>query len=346
MRCLALLAALAVAVGACGSRADAPGPSESAGASPSAAVPSPSPSPSPPPSPTATPRPNPTAGPGIYTSLAYGFRVDIPSGWRRSACQSTRLPSQPPGVETFTNATVEAETGTDTGPANDVVVVRVEPNPTGMTALAWLEAGHIGIGSTTRFEPITFDGNPDAARMVSADGTALAYVVNARFRIYAVSRGMREPSPGSVAAARGIMTSLHVLRDAELAEARATLATPPPAPARTAEAVADALARGFAQQDPAVLATVAQECLNFALENAGVAFYATPKVMRDLGADFGRGLAVTVQARPIEYASAPGTGALVRATWTDPGQAPRDVKLMLQKVGDTWYWIGVLRLRP
>lgn len=249
-------------------------------------------------------------------------------------------------METFTNATVEAETGTDTGPANDVVLVRVEPNPTGMTALAWLEAGHMGSSAGTRYEQITFDGNPDAARIVTTDGTALAYAVNARFRIYAVDRGLRDPRPASEAAARAIMTSLHILRDAELAEARATLATPSPAPARSAEATADTLARGFAQQDTAVLVTVAQECLTFALESAGAAFYATAKVMRDLATDFGRGLSVTVQARPIEYASAPGTGATVRATWTDPGQAPREVKLMLQKVGDTWYWIGVLRLRP
>lgn len=347
MRSLAILAACLVALGACGSRAGSAGPSESAHASPSPSAATASPSQPPPtPSATVTPRPNPTAGPGTYTSLAYGYRVDLPAGWRRSACQSTRLPAEAPGVETFTNATVDAETGTDTGPASDVVLVRVEPNPTGMTALAWLEAGHMGSSAGTRYEQITFDGNPDAARIVTADGTALAYAVNARFRIYATSRGLRDPSPASAASARGIMTSLHILRDAELAEARATLATPSPVPARSAEETADALARGFTQQDTAVLARVAQECLTFALENAGAAFYATTKVMRDLAADFGRGLSVTVQARPVEYASAPGTGANVRATWTDPGQAPREVKLMLQKVGDTWYWIGVLRLRP
>ena len=344
MRHIGALGALAIVLTACGSRTDAPGPSASASASPSAVAVSPSPTPSPAPSVTASPRPNPTAGPGTYISLAYGYRVDLPAGWRRSACQSTRLPSQPPGVETFTSASVDAETGTDTGPAHDVVVVRVEDNAGGQTALGWLESGKMGFSMGSRFEQISFDGNPDAARIVTTDGTrTLAIVVNARFRIYAVNRGMREPSPASDVAARGIMTSLHILRDAELAEARATLATPAPAPARSAEEVADALARGFAQKDTAVLAAVAQECLTTGLENAGAGFRATSVELAAMQRSFANGLVVTIQPRPIEFASGSSvSGATIRGTWTDAGQPQRNMRLMMQRTGNTWYWIGVI----
>jgi hypothetical protein len=61
---------------------------------------------------------------------------------------------------------------------------------------------------------------------------------------------------------------------------------------------------------------------------------------------FANGLVVTVQARPIEFASgSPSTGGMIRATWTEAGKAARNVKLMMNKVGSTWVWIGVLYLQ-
>jgi hypothetical protein len=295
--------------------------------------------------PSPTLKPNPTAGPGVYTSIAFAYRVELPAGWRRSACQSTTDPSQPPSIETFTNATVEAESGTDTGPAQDVVLVRIEDNPGGQTALGWLESGKMGFFTGSKFEKITFDNNPDAARMVTTDGTSTgAIVVNARFRIYAVSLGLRSPTPAAEAPARAIMTSLHILRDSELADAKATLATPPPAPTRAVEEVADALARGFSQQDTTVLASVAAECFNSALENAGASFRATSVVLADMKKAFANGFSVVVQARPLVDQTA--TNANVLATWKDPGQPQRNAKLMMRKVGNTWYWFGVLYLQP
>ena len=344
---IVVLAVLAVA---CGSRAETPGVATTASPSATAkATTTATATPVPSPSATATARPNPTAGPGIYTSVAYAYRVELPVGWRRSACQSTSDPSQPPGVETFTNATVAAESGTDTGPAQDVVLVRVEENAGGQTALGWLESGKMGFSMGSKFEKITFDNNPDAARIVTIDGaTTLTIVVNARFRMYAVSRGLREPTPAAEAAARTLMTSLHILRDNELAEARARLATPPPAPARSAEEAADALARGFSQKDTSVLASVATECFDTALENAGASFRATSVALSDMRNSFANGLVVTVQPRPIEFAPASqpqATNAAIRATWTDAGKAARNVKLMMQKIGNTWYWQGVLYLQ-
>jgi len=300
------------------------------------------------PSPTATRKPNPTAGPGIYASLAYAYRLELPAGWRRSACQSTRDPGGPPGVETFTNATVEAEAGTDVGPAQDVVVVQIEDNAAGQSALNWLESGKMGFFTGSKFEKITFDNNPDAARIATLDGaTTLAIVVNARFRMYAVSLGVREPTPAKEAPARAMMSSLHILRDNELAEAKATLATPPAPAARSVEEVADAVARGFNQKDTSVLASVAIECIDTALENAGASFRATSSALADMKNSFANGLVVAAQPRPIEFGPAQpqATNATIRATWTDAGKAPRNVRLMMQKIGNTWYWQGVLYLQ-
>ena len=331
---------------ACGPRAEAPGASASPTAA-SAATITATASPAPTPSATPTLKPNPTAGPGTYTSLAYGYRVDLPAGWRRSACQSTRDPSQPPAVETFTSASIDEETGTDIGPAHDIVFMQIEENPSGQTALGWLESGKLGFSTQSHFEKITFDNNPDAARMVGNDGTTIgAIVVNARFRIYAISRGLREPTPASEATARAIMSSLHILRDAELADARSTLATPPPPAPRSAEEVADALARGFSQRDMSILATVADACITRGAEQAGASFNSTPKILAEWQKSFANGFSVTVQPRPIEYGSGPSSpGATVRATWLDPGQPQRNVQLMMTKVRDTWYWIGVLYLQ-
>jgi hypothetical protein len=342
---LVVLTAFAVA---CGSRAETPGSAASASPSTTArATSAATPTATPSPIAVVTAKPNPTAGPGVYTSLAYAYRVELPSGWRRSVCQSTRDPSQPPAVETFTNASVAEESGTDTGPAQDVVLVRVEDNAGGQSALNWLESGKMGFSMGSRFEKITFDNNPDAARIVTIDGaTTLGIVVNARFRMYAVSRGLREPTPTAEAPARGIMTSLHILRDNELADAKATLATPPPVPARSAEEVADALARGFGQKDTAALAAVADACLSTGLENAGVGFRATSISLAEMKNSFANGLVVTVQARPIEFGSGPSpSGGMIRATWTEAGKGARNVKLMMSKVGNAWVWIGVLYLQ-
>lgn len=345
---LVILGAFAVA---CGSRAETSGTAASASLSTKAsATATATPTATPSPITVATAKPNPTAGPGIYTSLAYAYRVALPAGWRRSACQSTRDPSQPPAVETFTNATVEAEAGTDTGPAQDVVLMRVEENAGGQTALGWLESGKMGFSMGSTFEKITFDNNPDAARVVTTDnGTLLGIVVNARFRIFAVSRVLRDPTPAAEAPARALMTSLHVLRDNELADARATFATPPPVLPRSVEDVADALARGFSQKDTTSLASVATECLDTGMENAGVGFRATSVALADMKNSFANGLLVTAQPRPIEFLPATepqATNATIRATWAEAGKAARNVKLMMLKVGNTWYWHGVLYLRP
>ncbi len=295
---------------------------------------------SPPPSPTL--QPDPTAGPGTYTSIALAYRVDIPAGWRRSACQSTRGLTRPPGTETFTSATVDEESGSDTGPAQDVVQIHVE-DAAGITPLQWLESGKLGLSTATRFEAATVDGHA-AARVLATDtGAVGAIVVGARGLIYALSRGIREPTPASQQAAAALMGSLHVLTDTELATARATIVSPSPPPLRSAEDVAAALARGFTQKDTGVLATVADACLTHAMEQAGGSFRATPKVLSDMQRSFANGFVATVQPA-VTYETADQASAL--GTWQDPGRARKNVRHMIVRVGTTWYWTGWIDLAP
>lgn len=292
------------------------------------------------PSPSPTPRPNPTVGPGTYTSVALAYRVDIPQGWRRSACQSTRGITQPPAVEAFTAASVDEESGTDMGAGQDIVDVMVQPSG-GQTALAWLESGKMGFSTQSHFEKATIDGK-DAARVVPNDGSPSGVMaIAARGNIYALTQGVR----GTIASANGrsalaLMNSIHILSDAELQSAKTTLATPAPEPLRSAEDVADTLARGFAQKDTAVLASVASPCLTLGFEQAGPSFSSTSKALARLQQSFAAGLVVTVQPRPLldqtQY------NANVRFTCTLAGKPTTTAKLMLVNVGGTWYWDGWL----
>src|SRR5512140_279376 len=140
MRRIVTAVVAALVASACGSSADAPGGSSpSSTASAPAATASASP----------TLRPNVTLGPGTYTSLALGYRVDLPHGWRRSDCLTTPGLTQPPGSETFTPASVDEESGSDIGPHQEVVEIRVEDSAS-LTARAWLE--RLGGSIDTRIE--------------------------------------------------------------------------------------------------------------------------------------------------------------------------------------------------
>ena len=298
-------------------------------------------------SPTATatsstsPSPTPTARPSTYTSLAVAYRLELPSPWRRSTCQSTAQPVDD-AVDTFTNATAEEESGTDIGPAQDVVVLQTEINRGGLSALAWLESGKMGHSAAAHFERADIDGK-DGARIVPNDGSpSLAFVVSSRGRIYALQAGLRNAA--AQPAALALLGSFHVLSDAELFDARLSAPTPTPAAAaRTAQQVADVLRQGFAQKDTDLLATVMGECLTTGLEQAGASFRSASRYARDLRAGFTNGLAATVPAQQID---GQGDHADLRGTWTDPGQAQRNARFTLRKVANTWYWDGVILGQP
>jgi hypothetical protein len=288
-------------------------------------------SPSPP---SASPVPSPTTGPGIYTSLAFEYRLELPAGWRYSQCQSGEdiggtVASRHEG---FTSASVDDEAWGHTGPTQPVVSVSIVDNPAGRTALQWLSEGGLGFGNT--FDRATVDGR-DGAQVISSSREVTTLVTAARGRIYTISGfGPQGVTPD----ARRVMNSLHILDDAELATARATIATPPLTAPRSAELVADTVARGFSQKDVTVLATVAWACLSQGLERSGASGSSATRALDDLRKAFAAGLTVNIATRPVTVQTG-GYGA-VEGVWTEAGRGPRRVAINLLKRGDTWYWFG------
>lgn len=323
-RALAVLVA-ALLVVACGTTADAP-----IRATPSASV-------------SPTPRPNPTAGPATYTSVALGYRIDLPQGWRRSDCLTTPGLAQPPGSETFTPASVDEESGSDIGPHQEVVELHVE-DAASVTAREWLE--RLGGSISTRLEPATLDGK-DAVRMTE-NGVILGYALTTAGRLYALVRAYarnRGPNPYD-ATAMTLMSSFHVLTDPERVVAQRTLATASPVPVRTADEVARTIARGFAQKDIGILASVASPCPWHGGEQAGSEWKPRGPRLAEIQRAFANGLVVTAQTT-LE----PQTPerVFVAGTWNDPNDPDRKqkaVKHAIERLGQTWYWTGWMDLLP
>jgi hypothetical protein len=113
---------------------------------------------------------------------------------------------------------------------------------------------------------------------------------------------------------------------------------------RSAEAVADALAAGFAAKDAAGLDNLMGTCLINGIEQGGVSHHSPEQFTAALRALFAGGTTVAVRARPIESGPPflPGTFA-VATTWTDPGQAPARVDLIIAADGPFHYWRGMIK---
>lgn len=283
------------------------------------------------PSPTPTLRANPTAGPGSYTNLLLAYRVDIPAGWRRSTCQSSRDPAQPT-IDVFTNASVDAETGGGLVSGQDSVSVYTDDTQ-GQTAMA-LATSRFGSSVGQRFDQVTFDGK-DVVRVTSPSGIwDLAYVIPARGHLYVVARVLRTNAADRDS--RAMIESFHVLTDTELATARATIAAPVSAPPRSMPQVADVVTRGFMAKDTALLATVVAPCVMIGAEPGDADWASTSTRLGELQRMFAAGLVVTIQGGPQII----GGPAVIRTSWSVPGQQARTVKLWLQSFGGTWYWEG------
>lgn len=306
-----------------------------------AAAPSPSSTPSPAASvsaapPTASPSPTSTPSAGVFTNFVLGYRLDLPAPWRRSSCLSSQDQTKLPAGDGFVRVLEADERGTDTGYPFDVLQVQVHPNPDRLTPERWLATGVIGgtAGQTT--EPTTLDGH-DAVLVRPAPGLALAYLVPVADRIYLIGLQNSYNDTSSVPVMDRIARSFHLLTDQE----RSAAASPAPVPPRSAEALADTLADGFARRDPDLLGTVIAPCMAAALEQAGGTFTPRGAFVEDLRKSFAAGLTVTVQRRPIQK---DGTGTFLRATWNAAAEQQRD--LYLQQTGDVWNWYLTLTRQP
>ena len=277
----------------------------------------------------------------MFLSVFGAYRLELPAGWRRSACFGGFGPSLP-SYEGFTNVAPADEVIADVGGLiADHVDVQIMDNSAGQTAMQWLRDGHLGGGVGYTFAEATVDGKPGARVAASGDVYDLAYVVAARGRIYAVIRTMRTTANDAVT--RALMDSFHILSDAELAAARAAAPSPTPLVVRTPDEIAAAIRQGFAQKDTNILATVAAQCLTRGVEQGGASTGSIESVLEYLRSRFANGLTVALLG-PIEYGdpTLPVVQAWIRGTWSEPGQPTISVRQMLTKRDSTWYWTGYL----
>jgi hypothetical protein len=309
-------------------------PSPSASASPSA-----SPTTSPSASASATPSATSTAASGRFTNAVLGYSLQLPPPWRRTPCLSSGEDPRSPeflGSDTFTSVPPAEESHGDTAAFIDTVSVRVERNPSRLTAEAWANSPRMGSSQGQRIEPATLGGRP-GVRTVSEVLQTETTIVAVDDLMYMVGFTVR-PSDPLVGAMRAIVASFTFVPRTSAPAGTAR-------PARSAEAVADGLAAGFANKDVAALVTLMGECLLSGVEGGGFGSFAPEFFARTLRDQFAAGSTVIVRPRPIESAPGFATGAsfTVATTWTDPGQAPRRVDLIIAADGAFHYWRGMIR---
>ena len=287
-------------------------------------------------SPGPAPSPSATAGSARYVNTAIGYSIVLPATWRRTPCLSiVRDPRSPDviGSDGFTSTPPEEETYGGIGGLPGTVVVSAERDPRGLTPEDWARAR---LGAQDRhLSPATVDGRA-GVRLTRDDGTD-TLVVRVDGAMYVITLSWRDPADPRLPTMRAIVASLAFV-------ARTPPPSPSPRPARTAEQVADGLADGFARKDVAQLVSLMDDCLMSAGENGGASSLSRERFTRMLGDLFAGGTTVTVRARPLE--PAPGyfePAVAVATTWTDAGQAPARVDLIIGTDGAFSSWRGMIR---
>jgi hypothetical protein len=289
--------------------------------------------------PVATPSATATAAAGRFTNPVLGYSIQLASPWRRTPCLSSggSEPGSPDvvGIDTFTSVPAADESYGDTGAFFNTVNVRVERNPSRLTAEAWANSPRMGASQGQRIEPATLDGRA-GVRLIGGLQTETT-IVALDDLMYMVGF-TAAPTGSNVAAMRAMVASYAFVPRA--AAPAATARAP-----RTAEAVADALDRGFAAKDVAALASLMGECMLSGVEGGGFGSHAPERFARILRDQLAAGTTVTVRPRPIESSPGFASGATftVATTWTDPGQAPMRIDLIIAADGPFHYWRGMIR---
>jgi hypothetical protein len=312
---------------------------------PSAGVPSPSGSPSSTPSsgtsssPTAASTTTPAPASGRFVSAALGYSIQLPPPWRKSACLSVspeQASSGVVGIDGFTSVPAADELSGDTGGLIGTVSIRVDANPTRLTADAWATSPRMGATSGQRIEPARLDGR-EGVRAINGALQTETTLVAVDDVMYLVGFTAYPGDPRETAM-RAIVASFAFAP-------RAAVSTPPVRLARSAPAVADGLADGFARKDVATLAGLMGDCMINGAEGGGFGSMSPERFAQLLRDVFAAGTTVVVRPRPIESAPGYGAGAssTIATTWTDPGRPPAREDLIIGTEGAFSYWRGMVR---
>jgi hypothetical protein len=291
------------------------------------------------PSPSATASTAPTAASGRFVDATLGYSILLPPPWRKSACLSVgpdQANSGIVGIDGFTSVPAADESRGDTGGLIDTVSVRVDRNPTRLTADAWANSPRMGATQGQRLEPARLDGR-DGVRVVNGALQTETTIVAVDDLMYMVGF---TASPGDPleSAMRAIVGSFAFMP-------RAVVTPPAGRPSRSAEAVADGLADGFARKDVAALASLMGDCMINGAEGGGFGSMSPERFAQLLRDVFAAGTTVVVRPRPIESAPGygPGASSTIATTWTDPGKPPAREDLIIGTEGAFSYWRGMVR---
>jgi hypothetical protein len=287
----------------------------------------------------ATQSASPTAASGRATNTVLGYSIQLPAPWRRTPCLSSGEEPRAPeilGIDTFTSLPVAEESYGDTGALINTLSVRVERNPNRLTAEAWANSPRMGSSQGQRIEPATLDGRA-GVRLVAELLQTETTIVPVDDLMYMVGFTARPADP-IVATMRAIIASFTFVPRIQSPAATTR-------PARSAEAVADGLATGFANQDVTALQGLMGECFLSGAEGGGFGSHSPERFARILREQFAAGTTVIVRPRPIEstpgFASGPTFS--IATTWTDPAQQPMRVDLIIAADGPFHYWRGTIR---
>jgi len=288
------------------------------------------------PTPSVTPSPSPSPVQAVYVSATGGYRIAMPAPLRRSDCLSARpgAASETLALDTFVAVAEADEQFGDVGVAFDQIVVWAMRNTQLLTPRQWVDSGRLGQSVGMTMEETTLDGRA-AVRVRNSPMYVYAYVLADRSVLYVVGYATRDRSTIDQALADRITLSFHILTDSERPSVTAS-----PAPSlRSADAVAAVLVDGFARTDTGLLATVMAACMDQAGEQAGGTGMPRARFVSQLTAALGAGLTVDVQPG----VQSDQVGTFLRATWTDPGQAPQRRDLYMRDESGRWVWFLVLR---
>jgi hypothetical protein len=339
-----------------------------AGRAPDVATPSPSPLPSSPTptatatgTPTSAPTPTTTASPspasqGLYLSKRLGYAIELPTPWRPANCGSSDpLQTRMPLGEEFTSASpMEEEIGDIASPHDRVHVILFDNpqklSPTDFAASHGLPgAGPSGPAPPTR--SVTFAGRPAAeVRWPEPHGPRGYYVAEGDF-MYAVAYSIasRESATPDTATRLRMETMLRIVQSFRFLSAGERQALPDPTPipaaAPTAQALAGMLKTAFDQKDVAALERLLSPCVIQGNQNGGGSAITRQAYVAQLRTQLANGLTVVVNTSAVRTDTSGSGDSFVRAGWTDPGQQPRNVDLILARTRDGLYWLGVLNLR-
>jgi hypothetical protein len=286
---------------------------------------------------TASPSASATAASGRFANAFIGYSIQLNPPWRRSGCLSFGPdPAHPDilGSDGFTSVPPADEQYGDTGGPRGTVSVRLERNAGRLTADAWARSPRMAPAES--IEPATLDGRSGVR--ATSFGTETTFVAVDDL-MYSVELSLESASDPKAGAMRAIVASFTFVP-------RVVTPSVTARPPRSAEAVADGLADGFARKDATALASLMGDCVISGAEQAGAGAFSPERFTQLMRDSFTAGSTYVVRPRPIEPATGFGTsasGVSVASTWTEPGRAPARVDLIIAADGAFNYWRGMIR---